>query len=722
MRQMKRKISIILSIFFAISTLCANQTNKEFTRTVDSSWEHAKTQYSPPILANGDIGLLIDYRNCQFQETPSYKNIKCTGGKYYPANYRAGRRTDSHKLATFGYFVESVNLAEEKNVSPEKWSQHLDVFNATSEVSNTYNNGKTTINSTAFVSAKHPVIAVQKRFSGEPLKSYTFEYFFSDVGEKQSKPLHMTYEIVGNEIKFFLEKAHKSVNGTIKIICDNKNAKLESTKNSIKITIDNPKNDTAFFIVMVDDFQKNKPEKQLVNIEKEIGKGWSNFFASHKAQWKKFYGDFGVWLEDKTIEATYYTSLYNLKCWSSRWSIPVGFLPMHWDGKYFGFTFFNPALCATNKIEEANKIARFWNSFPKVVKFRAGRPQSPTGRRYSWLTLEDGNEGTTLQGRWLDHILHMGSISLEAMTCYRYTEDKEFLAKTIYPILKGCAEFYEHHAVYKYESGRTVIGKCCDLERLHSPVENAMLTTSAAICTFESASEASKILGVDDEMAVRWKQLANDLRKYLPKDNKKYIAYADAKEMSVGVLGGIIPYGAVDENDKFQRNAIYDFEKNGLHVGNMYKIGTRICSWYAAWLSCAMARIGDGEGAKRNLKSSTDSIGKFAEIFEINEPNVMSIPWCSSPQGTYVQALNEMFVQCKGDAILILPAVSKEWKNYSFKLRAYDNIIVECKCVDGKPTIKLTAENNHSERAKTIIVAGGTPQRIKLSKGETKTL
>ena len=718
---MKRKILSICTLFFVFSALWG-ESNKEFVRTVDSSWEHAKTQYSPPILANGDIGMLIDYRNCQFQDTPSYKNIRCTGGKYYPAIYREGRRTDNLDLAGFGYFVESINFADTENAKPEKWSQHLDIFGAVSEVSNTYNKGKTTIDSTAFVMAKRPIVAVQKRFLGDAPKSYTFEYVFSKVGETRQKPLHISYEIVGNEIKYFIEKGTKSINGKIRIVCDNKDAKLTTTKDSIKFTIESPKNDTSFFIVLVDDFQRNNAEKQLANLQKEIDKGWTKLLSSHKAQWKKFYGDYGVWIEDKIIQATYYTALYNLKCWSSKWSIPVGFLPMHWHGKYFGFTFFNPALCATNHVEEAYKIARFWNSFPKIVKFRAGHPKSPVGIRYSWLSIEDGSEGCVIPGRWFDHILHMGSISLEAMTCYRYTEDKELLEKTIYPILRGCAEFYKHQAIYKDENGRVIIGKCCDLERSRSPVENAMLTTTAAICSLEYATEASKILGVDEKLAKEWKSLADDLRKYLPNDGEKYIAYANADEKSVGSLGGIVPYGVVDPKDKFQIATIYDFEEHGLQAGNMMVVGSRICSWYAAWLSCAMARINDAESAERNLKSSTDSIGKFAEIFEINEPNYMSIPWCSSPQGTFIQALNEMFVQCKGDTIMILPAVTKKWKNYSFKLRAYDNIIVEGKCVDGKIEIKLTASDNHSGREKTVIVANGTPQKIKLTKGETKTL
>lgn len=714
--------SFFLSAALFAALAAFGEDGGEFSRTVDSSWEHASTQYSPPILANGDLGMLIDFRNCQFQDTPSYKNIKCVGGKYFPGIYREGRRTDNRNLAAFGYFIERVDFDGSENAAPDKWSQHLDIFGAVSEVSNSYNGGKTTIESTAFVDANSPVIAVKKRFSGEAPKSYTFEYVFSDRGKTRKKPLHMNYEIVGDEIRFELEKAVNSLKGTIKILCDAKNAKVSSTKDSVKITVENPRGDIAFFVAIVDDFQKNNPEKQLAEIVGKIGDGWDGLLAAHKAQWRNFYGDCGVRIEDKKVEAAYYTALYNLKCWSTQWSIPVGILPMHWDGKFFGFTFFNPALCATGHFDEAYKVARFWNSFPKLVERRAGRAKSPTGRRYSWESLEDGGEGTLTQGRWLDHILHMGSISLEAFTYYRYTEDKSLLKETVYPILKGCAEFYQNHAVYKYGNGRTVIGKFCDLERLHSPVENAMLTTSAAISTFRMASRAADILETDAKLSAEWKTLADELQRNLPNDGETYIAYGGAKEMSVGSLGGTVPYGVVDASDKILRNTIYDFEKNGLHVGNMYDLGSRVCSWYAAWLSCAMARIGDGEGARRNIERATESVGRFAEIFEINEPTVMSVPWCSSPQGTYIQAVNEMFLQCKDDTIFVIPAVSKNWKNYSFKLRAFDNIVVECKCVDGKPDITLTALDNHSGREKTVVVANGKPQKIKLAAGESKRL
>ncbi len=56
---------MLLLGILAVSPLFAD-VNCSINRKCDSSWENAKTQYSPPILANGDIGTIVDYRNCQF--------------------------------------------------------------------------------------------------------------------------------------------------------------------------------------------------------------------------------------------------------------------------------------------------------------------------------------------------------------------------------------------------------------------------------------------------------------------------------------------------------------------------------------------------------------------------------------------------------------------------------------------------------------------------------
>ena len=191
------------------------------------------------------------------------------------------------------------------------------------------------------------------------------------------------------------------------------------------------------------------------------------------------------------------------------------------------------------------------------------------------------------------------------------------------------------------------------------------------------------MLGVDGTEAEEWRRLAAALRRDLPSDGTRYLPFEGAAERSVGVLSGILPYGTVPADDPRQLAAIADFEENGLSVGNMYSVGTRICTWYAAWLAGAQARLGDGDGAYRNLKRAAASAGAFAEIFEINEPAYRSCPWCSSPQGTFVQAVNEMLLQGEGDDIKLAPAVPASWRDFAFRLRAPGGKTVESVFRDG---------------------------------------
>ena len=76
--------------------------------TVSSDEAENVAHYSPPILANGDIGMLVDYRNCQFQDIPSLKSIHSAWDEYRPETCRQGRRSSLTRLATFGHVEEVV--------------------------------------------------------------------------------------------------------------------------------------------------------------------------------------------------------------------------------------------------------------------------------------------------------------------------------------------------------------------------------------------------------------------------------------------------------------------------------------------------------------------------------------------------------------------------------------------------------------------------------------
>ena len=664
--------------------------------------------YSPPILANGDIGMLIDYRNCHFQDVPSYRTIHAVGADFLPGIYRQARRTMDNRLAALGRVEEQVCLTGGKPSSPAAWSQRLDIDSALSVTENTYDGG-VRIDSTAFVAAHCPVLCIQKKFEGD-LESYSFDYLFCGTGTVRRLPHGATATFRPGEISYTFGGEGRGFSGTISVFCSASDATSTVIDSGVRLTLARPKGTVDFFVVFRDSLDEDP-----VNIEL-IRKGGRNaLFADHSASWRDFWNKSSMDIPDRKILSTWRTALYNLKCWSTKWSIPVGILATHWNGAYFGFTFFAPALCSSGHIPEAVKIARFWDSIRPFASYRAGSPRrdKKAGLHYSWQTIENGSEGSR-GGRWLDHYLHLANISRECWTAWQYTNDKELLASNAYPVVKGCAQRFRSAKVYELKDGRTIIGAVCDLERLPCPARNAFLTTCGAIYCFEKAAEGADILGVDKEEAAEWRRLAAALKRDLPKNSERYLALEGYEGTSVALLSGLMPYNVLGKEDPFQIAAVDHFEKNGLTAGNMYSVGKRICTWYAAWLAGAQAVLGDGEGAYRNIKKATASVGYFSEIFEINEPAYRSCPWCSSPQGTYVESVNNMFLQCEGDTILVAPAVPKEWKDFSFRLRAHDDMEVSARFSGGKAvSLSVATGALHSGREKCFVLHGdGSVRRL----------
>lgn len=661
--------------------------------TVSSDVREHVEQYSPPILANGDVGMLVDYRNCQFQDEPSYRSIHAIGVPYFPATCRQGRRTAGKKLVTFGRIEEEVWVGG-RRLKPSTWTQRLDIRKAESICRNGYDGGAQ-VDSVALVAQTKPVIAVRKSFGGA-VDRYVFKWAFKRSGLSGKRPSETTFEIKPGVIAFHVDRGEKkigdkyvdqSIDGTVSLCCDAPAARASvEGGDTLTLTLEKPRGEVAFFVVFTDSMDEKPLAAPAVAAE-----GWDALRAEHERAWADFWGDTSVCLPDKELERTYYTALYNLKCWSTQWTVPIGILPTHWHGAFFGFGFNGAAFAVAGHQAEAEKIARFWRSIYKVAKWRAGSDKPGrdvnAGIRYTWETAEDGSELCS-GGRFLDHHFHQASIPLDCWNAYLYNGDTNFLREVSYPVIKGCAQYFQSWLVQETKDGRTIIGPVCDLERLPCPSRNAFLTTCGAISDFELAAKAAAILGVDADKAAEWRRLAAALRRDLPKKDGRYQPFEGCEQISVGTLGGLFPYGVLPADDPYQLAAVEFFDKNGIVMGNMYNVGTRICTWYAAWTANAFARLGRGDDACRNLRLANQSVGFFNEIFEINEPAYRSCPWCQAPQATFVQTVHEMLLRCEGDKIVVAPAVPKAWTDYSFRLHAPGGVVVDAKCVGGKLNYK----------------------------------
>ena len=657
--------------------------------TVSSDVREHVERYSPPILANGDIGMLVDYRNCQFQDNPSYRTIHAIGCDYFPATCRQGRRLGDKSLVSLGRVEEEVWVGGQA-VPPTSWKQFLDIRKAESVVENGYADG-VRVDSTAFVAQTKPVFAVRKSFRG-PVEKYVFKWAFRRPGLSGKPSVGVVWTIRPGEIAWRVDLREKkvgkkgmvdpSVVGTVTLASDSPAVKLSADGDTLCATVERPQGEIAFFVAVSDSLDARPLKAADV-----AASGWDALKADHESAWRDFWGDFYVNLPDKSLERTYYTALYNLKCWSTKWAVPIGILPTHWNGAYFGFGYNGAAFAAAGHLAEAEKIARFWRSLYGKAKWRAGSDKAgkdvDSGIRYPWQSDEAGGEMCS-GGRFLDHHVHQGTIPADCWNAYLYNGDTNFLREVSYPVIRGCAQYFQSWLVQETKDGRTIIGPVCDLERLPCPAKNAFLTTCGAIYDFEKAAEAADILGVDGDKAVEWRRLAAALKRDLPKKDGRYQPMEGCEQISVGTLGGLFPYGVVPADDPYQLAAVEFFDKNGIVMGNMYSVGTRICTWYAAWTANDFARLGRGDDAVRNLRLANQSVGFFNEIFEINEPAYRSCPWCQAPQATFIQTVHEMLLRCESGKIVVAPAVPKAWKDYSFRLRAPGGVVVDAKCVGGK--------------------------------------
>ena len=123
------------------------------------------------------------------------------------------------------------------------------------------------------------------------------------------------------------------------------------------------------------------------------------------------------------------------------------------------------------------------------------------------------------------------------------------------------------------------------------------------------------------------------------------------------------------------------------------------------WMASALALLGDKAEPARLMEEAVDGAGCFAEMFEINEPKVSMHPWFSTASGNVVYALNQMLVQSKDKQILIAPAVPDTWKDFSFKLACYGNLVTTVSVSKGRITkLVLSPGNSNTDMMRTLII------------------
>ncbi len=634
------------------------------------------SSYVAPILGNGSLSFPVDYEgtmmhdaDCETIRSNSDMRIWWAGRRYL--------HKPKKDLVSFGRFGQRVSGRL------LRFSQELDTDQAMIRTECCYDSGEI-VHSEVFAHHDENLIAVRKQTNGENV----FEYHLCGMESNDKLPelLTVTEAVVktdGIAIHYHIGGGMYPYEGVIHVFCGRP---VTATWEGNKATLIS-EGETVFYILFADNMADNNyidiAERKKQNI---ISKGYEALRQSHIAKWRDYYGEGSARIGDPLIDQAYKTAQYHMKCYTTQWSIPVGLSNGNWHGKYFAFDEFYMmmGLLTSNHKAAAKRVPEFRRKGLSNAMFRASHPQHLEIARYPWETLEDGTEGA-ISGFWFDHVFHMACIAGGAWQYYRYHPDEGFLKETVYPMIKACARFYLDYMIYPVGENKAIIGKCTDLERLGAAHENAYMTTCGVIMTLEIFTELAKLLSQDEEMAAKCKEQVQALRNGLPTEGEKFVPYPNCPTTSIGLLSGTYPFDVIDRKDPRQWAGIQEYLACEQKVGNMYATGTGVCAWYQTWKALVFARHKRPGETLDVIRAAAANSGDFGEMYEINDRTTMSIyrPWFTTAAGMLVHSVNEMLLQREENVLFIGPALPESIRDFSFKLAAPGNLVVEAEARDG---------------------------------------
>lgn len=647
-------------------------------------------KYVAPFIGNGNMTLQIDYEGAMGHKDESgiIKNN--------PAMriWWAGRRhmhSTQKRLVSYGFFEQQVLCGNaEAEISDSR--QILDVKNAAISTACEYNRGGIQIRTNAFLHHDYNLIAINKAVDSANPAKFIFCYRLCEVADTKKLPELMSCEFAQNadggvDIRYSHPGCLFPCEGIISVFSDS-GVKGNLKDNTVYFEIDVvDKKEFSFYIFFCDSIDaKDYPEISEKIRKDALKRGFESLRKEHSLKWNEYFTEGYAKIDDEIIDNAYITAQYHLKCFTTKWSIPVGLTNTLWEGRYFAFDelYMLMGLLTSNHFSLAKRAPFFrFDGLGKAIERASSKKKEPIAH-YPWETLEDGSEGAK-SGFWHDHIFHMACVACVEYFYYKYSGDEEFLENIAYPVIKRCGLFYLEHTIYEVKGGKLIVGKCTDLERLGSSNANAFMTTCGVIKTLNILAEVAEKLRTDESLAARCKETAGRLLDGLPQNDGKYIPYDSCQEVSIGLLSGTYPFDVIDRDDPLQLKGIESYLAAEQKVGNVYSVGTGVCSWYLTWKALVFARLLRKQDCFKAIKDAAVNSGRFGEMYEINDTKTMTIyrPWFSTAAGMLIHAVNEMLLKSDEGIIHIAPALPECKKDFSFRLAAFNGICVETEVKDG---------------------------------------
>ena len=448
------------------------------------------------------------------------------------------------------------------------------------------------------------------------------------------------------------------------------------------------------YVTIVTSLDTNEPlvraKENIIDAKKS---GFNKLVETHRKWWHNFWHRGFVCTPWKKVEEKWYYALYlqasicrpgcmspglqgnwikeHYPAWSADFHNNIDMQIVYW-GQY-----------TANRLELGEPMYRLmWEVLPQCKK-DTKEFFKMQGARYPISMGPDGCETAPFL------LLHTwvgagGWIAEHFWWHYKYSQDKEFLAKYAYPLLKEVALFYEDY-LQEDKDGTLYAYPTIYLEIMattrYGAGKNSAWDLPVIIRTFQIVKEAAKELGVDSEDCKRWEDILKRIAPISANKEGVWMEFADKRGLwhqgDYGRFMAIFPMELVGEDsgpeylrEQAQKTIeeYYQFRKEKAHEVGGFSGGIQ---------ATALARMGHSQRALEmaeftckceNISTSLNSSGFItygASCLQIDVPPGLSI------------FLNEMLLQSYDGIIRVFPAAPSSDEDVRFhSLRAQGGFLV----------------------------------------------
>ncbi|PCI36095.1 MAG: glycosyl hydrolase family 65 [Flavobacteriaceae bacterium] len=663
MNLLKRQFLLLLC-FVATAGFSQNEQEKGWLLEATSS-----QGYVGITVANGRIGILPSSEPFKISSV-ILNNVYEQESELGVSKIVAGLNFMNLRMLVDGEEIKSANISD--------WKQVLDMKTASFTTSFTFKN-KATISYTYYAMRNLPYVVMNdvQVTADEPITISVFGAITASNELKDNlnsfrimQDLEARMPVMQTVVKTRFDKHTMAASTTFMFegkTPELKHNVIDLRHHELSFTKTIGKNETYNFawagsICTTQDFEDPQSESERFVIYTMLNDK-QMLLNQHKKAWEQ------LWKSDIEIEGDLASqldvrlALYHLYSFSradSDLSIaPMGLSSRGYNGHIFWDTelwMYPPLLVLNQGI--ANSLLNYRFNKLEKAKQRA-MTYGFKGAMFPWESDETGEEATptwALTGTFEHHIT--ADIGIAFWNYYRITQDKKWLAKKGYPMIKEVADFWVSRALKNHDGSYSINNVVGANEFAHHANDNAF-TNGSAKTILEFAVKASVIVGEKENPA--WKDVAdnlvfNTMENGVTKEHRSYNGEI-IKQVDVNLLA--YPLEIITKKKAIQRDIEY-YEP---------KLAPEGPAMSHSVLAVLYARMGDADTAYRLFKRSYEP-NKRAPFGALSESATSNNPYFATGAGGMLQTVLFGFggLHLTDEGLIQKEAVlPKQWKSLTLK-------------------------------------------------------